>query len=281
MIFKRGLNEEHSTPIFIVDCISESRSWSRPGMQGVEFSAPLYVYDDNPKKQVGLVYERGGKSEKNPQFISENVIPNGLSFSNTASINYIAPLFVSANNIGGYANFNHTKLQQLFSDVEQPDNKSRKVYPEDIIDYIYASLNNPKYNQKYKEFIKTDFPRIPRPKSWLIFWQLVELGRELRNLHLMKTSVVTYTTYPEAGDSLVDKIEFVDNKIYINSRQYFGNVSEIAWNFFIGGYQPTQKWLKDRKGRNLSSDNIIHFQRIIAILCETDRIMKEISSLNT
>jgi hypothetical protein len=129
MIFKRGLDEDSAAPIFMVDCISESRSWSRPGMEGIESSAPLYIYDDQPLKQVGIVYERGGKSEKNPQFVSEHMIPNGLSFSNTASINYIAPLFVLNDDYGRHANFDESKLQELFSDVEQPDAQSRQVFP--------------------------------------------------------------------------------------------------------------------------------------------------------
>ena len=78
------------------------------------------------------------------------------------------------------------------------------------------------------------------------------------------------------GDNLVEKITFKDNRVYINETQYFEGVSELAWNFFIGGYQPAQKWLKDRKGRELSYDDIEHYEKIITILQETDRIMKEI-----
>jgi predicted helicase len=279
MIFKRGLNEENSSPIFIVDCISESRSWSRPGMQGVEFSAPLYVY--NYDKNTSIAAARQQKTDGfNHIFTSDKMIESSFVSNKTAEITSQFPLYLTQNVDGRRANFDDAKLKELFSDVEQPNDNSRKVYPEDILDYTYATLHNPIYRQKYKEFLKADFPRVPRAKSWVTFWKLVELGRELRNLHLMKTNVGNHTTYPETGDNLVDKIEFVDNKIYINSRQYFGDVSKIAWNFFIGGYQPVQKWLKDRKGRKLSSDDIIHFQKIIAILCETDRIMKEIASLD-
>jgi hypothetical protein len=65
-------------------------------------------------------------------------------------------------------------------------------------------------------------------------------------------------------------------KVYINKDQYFADVPEIAWGFHIGGYQPAQKWLKDRRGRALSWDDIRHYQKIIKILAETDGIMKEI-----
>jgi hypothetical protein len=70
--------------------------------------------------------------------------------------------------------------------------------------------------------------------------------------------------------------QYKDGKVYINKDQYFDKVPEIAWTFYIGGYQPAQKWLKDRKGRELSVDDILHYQKIIVALTETDRIMKEI-----
>lgn len=87
------------------------------------------------------------------------------------------------------------------------------------------------------------------------------------------------TTYPVDGDHTVGKPVYKGGNVYINADQYFGNVPEIAWNFYIGGYQPAQKWLKDRKGRNLSIDDIVHYQRVIVALTETHRIMQEIDSI--
>jgi hypothetical protein len=87
------------------------------------------------------------------------------------------------------------------------------------------------------------------------------------------------TTFPEEGDDSVTKVEFKDNKVYINQSQYFGNVPELVWKFYIGGYQPAQKWLKDRKGRVLTNEDIEHYQKIIKVLVETDRIMKEIDKI--
>ena len=149
--------------------------------------------------------------------------------------------------------------------------------PEDILEYIYAVLHSPSYREKYKEFLKTDFPRVPIPTQ-ADFDRLVPLGRELRQLHLMKSPALDDydTTYPVAGDNTVDKLRYEDGKVYINATQYFGNVPETAWNFYIGGYQPAQKWLKDRKGRALTSEDLDHYQRIIKILLETDRVMKKI-----
>jgi predicted helicase len=167
------------------------------------------------------------------------------------------------------------------------------LLPIDILDYIYAVLHSPTYRDKYKEFLKIDFPRVPFPKDKETFWQLVQLGGELRQIHLLESSIVEkyITGYPEDGDNIVGKIFFekttdTTGKVYINYEktppsgagglQYFSNVPEVAWNFYIGGYQPAQKWLKDRKDRELSYEDILHYQKIIVALTETDRIMREI-----
>ena len=150
--------------------------------------------------------------------------------------------------------------------------------PIDILDYIYAVLHSPAYREKYKEFLKIDFPRVPYPENKETFWQLVKLGGELRTIHLMENPIVEeyITTYPADGNNVVEKQQHKEGKVYINKEQYFDKVPEIAWNFYIGGYQPAQKWLKDRKGIELSVDDILHYQKIIVALTETDRIMKEI-----
>ena len=81
------------------------------------------------------------------------------------------------------------------------------------------------------------------------FWKLVNLGSELRRVHLLEADLEITTEYPESGDNEVDKIKYENERVYINGKQYFDWVPETAWNFYIGGYQPAQKWLKDRKGR--------------------------------
>ena len=94
------------------------------------------------------------------------------------------------------------------------------------------------------------------------------------------------TQYPIDGNNAVDKISFVcatpdiNGKVYINDVQYFANVPTVAWNFYIGGYQPAQKWLKDRKGRKLEFDDIQHYQKIIVALTETNRLMKEVNKID-
>ena len=150
--------------------------------------------------------------------------------------------------------------------------------PIDLLDYIYAVLHSPTYREKYKEFLKIDFPRVPAPLDHETFWKLVKLGGELRQIHLLESPIVEkyITGYPEDGDNVVKKPTYKNGHVYINDTQYFSNVPEVAWNFYIGGYQPAQKWLKDRKDRELSYEDILHYQKIIVALTETDRIMKEI-----
>src|SRR5690554_5596774 len=164
--------------------------------------------------------------------------------------------------------------------------------PIDILDYIYAVLHSPTYREKYKEFLKIDFPRVPYPKDAATFWQLVKLGGEIRQIHLLESPTVEQyiTQYPIDGDNVVSRkitksspgyvaVTKTHGKVYINDEQYFDNVPLTAWEFYIGGYQPAQKWLKDRKGRKLEFDDILHYQKIIVALSETDRLMKEIDKI--
>ena len=155
--------------------------------------------------------------------------------------------------------------------------------PIDILDYIYAVLHSPSYRDKYKEFLKIDFPRVPYPKDKEIFWQLVKLGSEIRQTHLMESPLLNsfIKDYPFVGDgnNIVEELEYIDGKVYINSIQYFEGVPQLAWEFFIGGYQPAQKWLKDRRGNKLEYDDIIHYKKIIVALTETERLMKEIDRM--
>ena len=154
--------------------------------------------------------------------------------------------------------------------------------PIDLLDYIYAVLHSPTYREKYKEFLKIDFPRVPYPKDPKTFWQLVKLGREIRQIHLLESPKVDeyITQYPIDGDNVVEKSKYVKGRVYINDTQYFDNVPEVAWEFYIGGYQPAQKWLKDRKKRKLDFDDILHYQKIIVALTETDRLMKAIDKID-
>jgi len=153
--------------------------------------------------------------------------------------------------------------------------------PLDVLDYIYAVLHSPKYRETYKEFLKIDFPKVPYPTDKARFRKLVTFGSQLRQIHLMNSDKLNTLTvgYPVSGDNIADKPTFANGRVFINKTQYFDNVPEIAWNFYIGGYQPAQKWLKDRKGRELSYEDIRHYQKIINALYLTDKLMKEIDKI--
>ncbi len=154
----------------------------------------------------------------------------------------------------------------------------RGTMPEEVFDYIYVVLHSPRYREQYKEFLKVDFPRIPYPESADRFGHFVSFGHRLRELHLMHTlpDMPDVATFPVSGDCVVGKPYFENDRVYINATQYFGHVPETAWQFYIGGYQPAQKWLKDRKGRTLTFDDTRHYRKIVAVLLETDRLMKEL-----
>lgn len=152
--------------------------------------------------------------------------------------------------------------------------------PEQVFDYIYGVLHDPGYRSRYRQALSIAYPHIPWPTSQEVFAHVSEKGEALRRLHLMEPGAVGETPYvfEGEGDDVVAAgyPRFADGKVLINPHQRFEGVPEVAWSFFIGGYQPAQKWLKDRRGRELSWDDIGHYQKIIKILTETDRITKEI-----
>ena len=197
----------------------------------------------------------------------------------------------------------------------QGDNFSHKTSPEQIFDYIYGVLHTPSYRERYKEFLKIDFPRIPYPQNAEEFNRIAAIGGKLRKLHLMQEIPQPLTVlFNTPGDNMVSEVRYeVDpigmeslqgdkwverhsgatngsdrihdyvgkvGKVFINKTQYFENVPELAWNFFIGGYQPAQKWLKDRKNRTLTYDDIEHYRKIIAILVETHNLMQELEKVH-
>lgn len=287
---------------FISNTISDQNIYYRGG--GSVF--PLYIYPEtNGQQTINQTNER--TPNLNLEIVKEIANKLGFSFTNE-------------------------------KDTSTSSVSKKSFAPIDILDYIYAVLHSPTFREKYKEFLKIDFPRVPYPKDVKTFWQLVKLGGEIRQIHLLESSEVEnyITQYPIDGNNVVGKIKFVstpssknketvasnnfdssdtistqhhtDNisfsqphlggndsqqfhepkfeyqtiikgKVYINETQYFDNVPEVAWNFYIGGYQPAQKWLKDRKDRKLEFDDILHYQKIIVALFETDRLMKEIDEI--
>lgn len=225
---------------FITKCITDFNLFYRGG--GMLF--PLYLYPENQNQQsIELTNER---------------VPN-LNIEEVKKI--------------------EKKLKLKFT--KEKEQTKNTFAPIDILDYIYAILHSPSYREKYKEFLKIDFPRIPYPKDVASFWQFVKLGGELRQIHLLEGDAADayITKYSVDGNNIVGKTKYSNNKVYINETQYFDNVPENVWNFYIGGYQPAQKWLKDRKDSELSLDDIFHYQKIVVALNSTIRIMNEIDKI--
>ncbi|WP_120716761.1 type ISP restriction/modification enzyme [Tsuneonella amylolytica] len=149
-----------------------------------------------------------------------------------------------------------------------------------VFDYIYGVLHSPDYRRTFAEFLKINFPRVPYPPSPEVFRHVSEKGEALRRLHLMEPAAIGETPYPfegEGDDTVAGGFpKFEGGRVQINRDQFFAGVPQVAWGFHIGGYQPAQKWLKDRRGRVLSYEDIGHYQKIVKILVKTDRIMREI-----
>lgn len=154
--------------------------------------------------------------------------------------------------------------------------------PEDIFHYSYSSFHSATYRARYAELLKTDFPRVPLTSNLELFRAFSKLGGELVALHLLESPKVDnfITHFNGNGDnSIPKKPTWKDNAVWINPTQRFEGVPENVWNFQIGGYQVCEKWLKDRKGRTLSAEDIAHYQRIVVALSETIRIMAEIDKV--
>ena len=227
------------------------------------------------KENIGLVTNR---RIEGPRSFADVFITDCVMDARRVSLketNFVFPLYADAEDGSRQPNLNRDITKQIASSIgEEPT-------PEDIFDYIYAVLHSPKYRERYNELLKVDFPHVPYPKDRSQFEALVAFGKQLRELHLLESSAVRtpITTYPGGGTNKIEKSTRKGDSVYINETQYFGNVPEIAWTFHIGGYQPAQKWLKDRVGRILTNGEIEHYQKIIVALVETDRIMKEIDKV--
>ena len=222
---------------------------------------------------IGLIVPKQLAPGENAGAFITNSIGGHKTFSAFNS-NYYFPLFLYSGDGSRIINFR----DEIVKEIEKI---TGKVTPENIFYYIYAILYSPNYREKYKDFLKNDFPRIPYPKKIEDFQKLVSFGNELCLLHLLESSKINQfiTTYPVIGTDLVEKIEYKNEKVFINNSQFFGNVPEQSWNLYIGGYQPAQRWLKDHKGHTLTSDNIEYYQKMIVALVETTKIMDEINKI--
>ncbi len=238
-------------------------------------------------------------------FVTKNIISNGVIRSDNQSIDSIFPVYLYPNGhllpgmeeyaagpggrrpnfsttfIGALKNYLHL---QFISDGK--GDLATTFGPEDIFDYMYAVFHSPEYRERYAEFLKIDFPRLPLTSDVELFRELCNLGAQLVSYHLMERAGSQQPSYPEPGNNIVASLRYTapgktweNGRVWINKTQYFDGVPQDVWEFHIGGYQVCQKWLKDRKDRQLTHDDIQRYQHIVANLAETIRLMEAVDDV--
>ena len=221
----------------------------------------------------------------NHVFITTMPIDERTLYSNRGGT-YLFPLYLYSSELGENNkeyNFNSgiiSKIEHSLGLKLAYSIQENHFTGENLIDYIYAVLYSNKYRLAYNDFLKVDFPRVPYPTDQETFWKLVEIGSKLRECHLMHTEFDTATnSFAGDGTNEVVKPEYKNGRVYISKTQYFDNVPQAQWEQYIGGYQPLQKWLKDRKKTTLSAEDIEHYKKIIAALRLTEELMAEIDQV--
>jgi len=221
-------------------------------------------------------------------FVSEHIISNGAIRSDNQSIDTFFPLYT-------YPEKNrHDLFSQNISGERAPNLAPKLIEalklafrkdptPEQIFHYIYALLYSNAYRKKYAEFLKTDFPRVPFTKDYKLFKELAEKGEELVELHLLKSKklVKPIAKCEGSGDLRAQKVSYDRDKarVHINPEKWFAGVPPEVWEYHIGGYQVSQKWLKDHKGKELSSEEVAHYTRVVTAIAETIRIQRFLDDL--
>jgi len=277
----------------------------------VNYAFPLYAHPASKAKQGDFLAAKEKQPNLAPEFVEALSERLGLAFD-PASHRGLHTRSSSASSASPAVKLSWTTSQE--SEVGRPQGGSKtrgtmmsRVNPEDLFCYAYAVFHSPTYRQRYAEFLKIDFPRLPLTSDAKLFFKLADLGEELARLHLMRSpKLVNFITgFPHSGSNEVEKVMFrhcepeakqsgdchvapcgaprndrnvVIGNIWFNKDQCFSGVEEADWNFHIGGYQVLNKWLKDRKDRTLSFDDIEHYQKIIVAIHETRRLMAEIDA---
>ncbi|WP_314082308.1 type ISP restriction/modification enzyme [Capnocytophaga gingivalis] len=227
---------------------------------------------------IGLVVCKQVKSGEVYQhfFITNQLAESCIVSNKTGEIGYVFPLYLY---LQGEGHFKDTldKIPNLNPEIL----KKLGGNPLTAFDYCYGVLHDKNYREQYKEFLKMDFPRIPYPKDNKELQHYATIGKHLRELYLLESPQLQalITSFPIAGNNTITEIKWVDTRqkdkgnIYINDTQYFADVPLKAWEAYIGGYQPAQKWLNDRKGQSLTYNDIIHYQQMIVALQKTQEII--------
>ena len=236
---------------------------------------------------IGLITVRKTPiaNECNYFMVSDDIIVNGAIRSDNQSIDTLFPLYLNNTSLETSTvktqrrpNFSHEFLTEIANKLGYTPT------PEAIFHYIYAIFHSPTYRTRYAEFLKIDFPRVPLTSDDRLFRKLGEYGEELVALHLMKSPKLDQhltQIIDKGGEFVVDAghPKYTDGEVIINKKgDRFTGVPKSVWEFYVGGYQVCHKWLKDRKGRQLSPEDLNHYQKIIVALSETMQIMKAIDA---
>ena len=221
---------------------------------------------------VALVFCRQTKASLGFQhaWICDKIADANLISNRTTENAYIAPLYL-------YSDDGTVRSNNLQPDIVNRISEiiGQETAPIALFDYVYGTLFDENYRQKYTEFLKIDFPRIPYPSSFSDFESRRNLGRELRLLHLLEHPRMTRerlneTGFPVPGNGRVESVKWSQSRVYINETQYFSDVAREVFDYYVGGYQPAHKWLKDRE--TLAFEDVQHYQKIVFAIRETLRL---------
>jgi predicted helicase len=259
----------------------------------VDWPRPEIMTHIPGRNNLGLITVRQ-VAEKifNHAFISDKIVESRITLSNKG-IAFLFPLFIYPDNnkkdlfnhTGGNQNRLPNIVEKVFQDLQTGFMKQGKqevaVAPEDIFYYIYAVLYSNIYREKYAEFLRIDFPRVPFTTDYNLFIEMGKLGRALADIHLMKSPELdqTFSRFEKPGSNRVEKIEYKDDCVYINKEQYFSGIQQEIWEYQVGGYQVMNKWLKDRKNQALALPEVRHYIQIARALELTIEYQAEIDRL--
>jgi len=241
-------------------------------------------------ENICLITSRQAQSGFRHVFIS-NIIPE-FNITGTAGrygSGYVFPLYILPNNgDGGNGDlFNPPKSEPepniaeiVFATLRQK--YSRRLKPEQILGYVYAILYSNTYRKKYAEFLKIDFPRIPFTKDLSLFRQMAKFGNDLIELHLLKHSSLGHpiSKYKGGGErDTIEKPSYLEKeeRVYINEEKYFDNIPPEIWNYHIGGYQVMEKYLKDRKDKQM--DDPRHYSQMATVISKTIGVQDKIDKI--
>ena len=239
-------------------------------------------------------------------FVSDNISESHVVSTKIKEINHIFPLyFYRAKDNNGLFYFIDRKVPNINPRIFELLNVNMKLYgevnsactPEQIFYYTYAVLHSNIYRKKYANLLKNEFPCIPFTSNHIVFIKMGKLGQKLADIHLMKSNQLnkTFSRFEVPGNNAVKKVEYIpiggglassqkkDSKengnVFINKTQYFSNIDKDTWNFQIGDHKVMYTWLKNRKGRTITSEQIQHYIKIAQALKLTINYQKKIDKL--